>query len=403
MSTGLLVVGASLAGLRAVEAARRAGYTGAITMIGAESHLPYDRPPLSKAFLTAAGAPDHLVDEQTLRADLDVDLRLSTTATRLDAEAHIVGTTSGDIGYDQLVIACGASPRVIPGIPDLDGVATLRNLDDANFIRERIRPGGSVVVLGAGFIGSEIASSARSIGARVTVIEAAPVPLVRAVGAVVGAALASLHERHGTRLLLETQIVSYVGTDTLESVVLSTGEEIPADLVVVGVGVAPATGWLVDSGIQLHPIDGGVVCDEYLRSSLPDVYAAGDVAHWPNGLMDQVTRLENWTNASEQAAQAGVNAVSKEGATPYSTVPYFWSDWYGHRIQFVGTAEADSVEFSSGDPAGDRFVALFRRGDRLVGAATLNERRKIMKLRRHIADRGSFADAEALAESAAAH
>lgn len=401
MPDSLVVVGASLAGLRAVEAARRSGYSGSITMIGAESQLPYDRPPLSKAFLTDSALPDHLTDEDTLRRELGVDLLLSTRATSLDAAGHIVHTTAGPISYASLLLACGATARTLVDAPKLSGIVTLRTLEHAEYLRSRIRPGANVVVLGAGFIGSEIASSASKIGANVTIVEAAPVPLVRAVGSVVGAALADLHGRNGTRLLLSTSISSFNGDEAIESVTLSTGETIPADLVVVGIGAAPETSWLVDSGIELHPRDGGIVCDEYLQTSLPDVYAAGDVAHWPNAMLDETVRLENWTNAADQAAQAGVNAVAGSGRAAYTTVPYFWSDWYGHRIQFVGSADADAVEFVAGDDP-DRFVALFRRGNRLIGAATLNERRKIMKLRRHIAERGDYASAHEIAAPAAA-
>ncbi|GAA0431089.1 NAD(P)/FAD-dependent oxidoreductase [Leifsonia naganoensis] len=400
MTERLLVVGASLAGIRSVEAARRHGFEGDITMIGAEAHLPYDRPPLSKRYLTGESAADYYRTEDAIRDELRVDLRLGTCATALRADDHTVATTSGDVAYDRLIIATGAAPRTIPGVPALAGIVTLRTLDDADRLRESIRPGAHVVILGAGFIGSEIASSATHLGAEVTVIEAAPVPLVRAVGDVVGRALAGLHQRHGTRLLMDTRIVEYLGSDRIEAVRLSNGDVLRADVVVVGIGAAPATEWLRDSGIGLHPLDGGIICDEYLQSSLPGVYAAGDVAHWPNGALDLVMRLENWTNAADQAAQAGANAADPSHAERYETVPYFWSDWYGQRIQFVGTATAEAVEFASGSPDDSRFVALYRTGDRLVGAATLDERKKIMKLRRHIAERGLFSDAIRILEPA---
>lgn len=390
MSGRLVVVGASLAGLRAVEAARRAGFDGSITLIGAERHLPYDRPPLSKRYLMGETQAEHYRSAAAIRGELDVDLHLATAATSLRPDTRTVVTTTGAFSYDRLIVATGAQPRTLPDIPRLDGIVTLRTLDDADRIRQRLGPGTRVVILGGGFIGSEIASSAKHLGAAATVVEAAPVPLVRAVGPVVGRALAGLHQRHGTRLLLMTRIVEYLGADRIEGVRLSNGETMPADLVVVGIGATPATGWLRTSGIELHPVDGGIVCDAYLRSSLPGVYAAGDVAHWPNAALDVTMRLENWTNAADQAARAGMNAADPTRAMPYETVPYFWSDWYGQRIQFVGTADADAVEFASGGPDEPRFVAVYRSGDRLVGAATLDERRKIMKLRRHIAEHGSF-------------
>lgn len=387
---GLVIVGASLAGLRAVEAARRGGYTGSIILIGAESHLPYDRPPLSKDFLIDHGTPDYFLTEEELRTDLDVDLRLGTYVDSLNPQRRIISVGNEDIPYHRLIIATGAAPRELAHLPSIKGVQALRTLDDAHQIRDAIRNDTKLVIIGAGFIGSEIASSARERNAKVTIVEAAPVPLVRAVGEVVGRSLSDLHRRNGTRLLCDAQIEEVIGTDHVEAVRLSTGEIMPADLIIVGVGAAPATAWLIDSGIELHPIDGGVVCNEFLQTSADGVYAAGDVAHWPNTLMDSTMRLENWTNAADQGAQAATNALFPDKAKAHETVPYFWSDWYGNRIQFVGTATAESVSFASGGPDEDKFVALYRVGDRLVGVATLNEPRRIMKYRRFIADRGTF-------------
>ncbi|PBI99975.1 Rhodocoxin reductase [Rhodococcus erythropolis] len=391
---GLVVVGASLAGLRAAESARQAGYEGPITLVGDEFHLPYDRPPLSKQFLKDGAEVDFHTTTEELAA-LDVKLLLGAPATQLDPTSHRVRVGDSDwIPYEKLIIATGASPRSLPNTPDLDGVIALRTIDDALALRERLRPGTKLVIVGAGFIGSELASSARDRGADVTIVEAAPIPLVRAVGATVGQALAKLHERNGIPILCDVQVEELIGTIHVEAVRLSTGTSLPAELVVVGVGATPATGWLANSGIELHPVDGGVIANEFLRTSLEDVYAAGDVVHWPNPAFDGLpVRLENWTNAADQANQAAVNAVAPEDAKPYETVPYFWSDWYESRIQFVGTAVADEVVFASGDPEADKFVALYRSGDRLVGAATLNEQRKIMKLRRIIANKGTYADA----------
>ncbi|MDT3446635.1 MULTISPECIES: NAD(P)/FAD-dependent oxidoreductase [unclassified Pseudofrankia] len=390
---GLVVVGASLAGLRAVESARRAGYEGPVTLIGAEPHLPYDRPPLSKQFLTADPEPAYYTTEEALTGELGVELRLDCRASSLDPPARQVRTTTGPVAYGRLIVATGAEPRVLANVRPLEGVWTLRTLDDAVALRVALRSARKVVVVGAGFIGSEIASSAHSRGAEVTLVEAAPVPLVRAVGEVVGESLSRLHTRNGTRLICGVHVERMVGNEHVEAVRLSSGETLTADVVVVGVGAAPATSWLGGSGIQLDPRDGGIICDAYLETSLPDVYAAGDVVHWPNALLDDTVRLENWTNAADQGARAAVNALFPDRRRPHETVPYFWSDWYGHRIQFAGTAMADSVTFASGGPDEDRFVALYRRGARLVGAATLNEPRKIMKYRRYIAGRGTWAEA----------
>lgn len=400
MNAGIVVVGASLAGIRAVEGVRRGGYAGPLTLIGSEAHLPYDRPPLSKGYLSGELAADYYRSELEIRQDLDVDLRLNTTATALRPAEHVLVTDRGELRYDKLIVATGASPRTVEGIPQIDGILTLRTLDDADALRDRIRPGAQVVIVGAGFIGSEIASAATHAGAQVTVIEAAPVPLVRAVGPTIGAALAKLHEQHGTRLLLDTRVAAYNGAERIESVLLDTGELLSADVVVIGIGAAPATEWLLSSGVQLHPIDGGVVCDAHLRTSVPDVYAAGDVAHWPNGALDEVMRLENWTNAADQATRAGLNAADPNAEEPYETVPYFWSDWYDQRIQFVGTAVADEVRFLSGGAGEPRFVAVYLVGDRIVGAATLNERRTVMKLRRLIGERGGIAAAREIVAAA---
>lgn len=390
----LVVVGASLAGLRAVEGAREAGFDGRIVLIGGESHLPYDRPPLSKQFLLPGSAPDHLSLEEELRDVLRVDLRLASVATALDPQARTVTVNGEPVPYGNLIIATGAEARTLPHLGALDGVVTLRTLDDALALRARLTPGANVAIVGAGFIGSEIASSAKSLGAHVTIIEAAAAPLVRALGAEVGVAAAGLHERHGVRLILSAQIDGLDGrAGSVTGVRLSSGEVVPASTVVVGVGAAPATSWLASSGIALSPIDGAVLCDEYLRSSIPNVYAAGDLAHFPNSLMDSSMRLENWTNAADQGRRAAINAACPDEARPFTAVPYFWSDWYGQRIQFVGSASSDEVRFVSGSASDDRWIALYRSGERLIGAATLNEPRRIMKYRAMIAARTPWATA----------
>lgn len=392
----LVVIGASLAGMRAVQAARASGYTGRIILIGSEEHLPYDRPPLSKQFLLPDSQPDFLTVEEELRDELDVEVRLSSTATSLDPQAHVVTVNGELVTYGRLIIATGAAPRALPNFPTLRGVLTLRTLDDAKTLREQITPGKRIVVIGAGFIGSEIASSAKSAGAEVVILEAASAPLMRALGEVVGKVVSGLHARNGVQLHVSAQIEGLEGEDVVTGVRLAGGTIIPADIVVVGIGAAPATSWLVRSGVELSPLDGGIICDAQLRTSVPDVYAAGDVAHWPNLVMDSTMRLENWTNAADQGRHAAQSAVSPETAKPYSTVPYFWSDWYGQRLQVVGSAQCDEVVFVSGHEDSDRWVALYRAGDRLIGAATLNEPRRIMKYRRMIAERVSWEEANGL-------
>ncbi len=392
----LVVVGASLAGLRAVEAARKAGFEGSITLIGAERHLPYDRPPLSKEFLDATEpCADALIpffrSNDVFADELKIELLLGAAATGLDVARKAVLLGEREVGYDALVIATGSQLRTLPGSDHLDGVYGLRTLDDALAIRAALDGGARTVVIGAGFIGSEVASSARKRGVDVTVIESLPTPLVRATGSVMGAAIAALHERNGTSLLCGTGVRALEGDGRVERVVLDDGSIIEADLVVVGIGVTPCTSWLDGSGLAL---DNGVVCDVTLFTGTPGVYAAGDVANWPNPMFGVRQRMENWTAAAEQGSAAARNALDPDNAKPYSTVPYFWSDWYGSRIQFVGIPESEEVALVDGDAdTDDRWTALYRQGDRLVGALTVNGQTVIMKYRRMIGQTCSWADA----------
>ena len=322
-------------------------------------------------------------------------MRLGQAATGLDPAARTVSLGDEAIGYDALVIATGSVPRPLPGTEGLRGVHQLRTLEDSRAIRDALDAGARTVVIGGGFIGSEIASAARARGLDATVVEALPAPLVRAVGPQLGRVLGALHERHGTILRLGAAVEAVEGDGRVERVRLADGTVLDADLVVVGVGVRPATDWLAGSGIA---VDDGVVCDEYLRSSAPEVFAAGDVARWHNPQFDRVMRIEHWTNAAEQGMRAGQNAAAPDRAEPYSSVPYVWSDWYGSRIQLVGLAEGDA-EFVIGDRDAERFVAVFGDGDRLTGAVALDGQRWVMRFRRLIAERASVADAHRLART----
>jgi len=410
----LVVVGASLAGLRAVEAARKAGFTGVVTLIGAEPHLPYDRPPLSKTFLEgkdghATQADLTFRDEHTFAEDLDVDLMLGQPATALDTHRKFVQVGSGDrvtvVPYDALILATGTRARMIPGFDAFQGVHVLRTVDDACAIRDALRTGARTVVIGAGFIGSEIASSGRKLGAEVTILEALPVPLVRAIGEEMGAAIAHLHHFAGTPLHTGVAVERLVGDDAghVRAVVLADGTQLPADLVVVGAGSIPNTEWLVGSGLQLHERDGGVICDATLFTGVDGVYAAGDIAWWPNPVFDgQLMRMENWTAAAEQGAIAARNAINSTEPKAYGTVPYFWSDWYDSRIQFVGTTTADDIvvlEDGLEDDEGDgRLLALYFTDELLVGALTVNRPTEIMKYRVMITKGATRTDALAFAE-----
>ncbi|MBW0101183.1 NAD(P)/FAD-dependent oxidoreductase [Pseudonocardia sp. KRD291] len=393
----LVVVGASLAGIRAVESARKAGHTGRITLVGAEEHLPYDRPPLSKAFLEAseeAPADPRFRTEEHLRDELGVELRLGAPATGLDPKARLIALDDTEIGYDALVATTGGTARRLPGTDGIAGVHTLRTWDDAVAVRSALDAGARTVVIGAGFIGSEVASAARKRGLPATVVESLPVPLVRSVGEDMGHACAYLHRAHGTDLFCGATVLSLEQVDgRVTGVRLGDRSTVPADLVVVGIGVDPSTGWLEGSGLEVHERDHGVVADATLRCA-DGVYAAGDVVHFPNKLFDgEMMRLEHWTTAAEQGALAARNALDPDHATELGTVPYFWSDWYGSRIQFVGRPQADEIRVISAETGDARFLALYRRADRLVGTITIDRPTQIMKYKRLIATRASWAEA----------
>ncbi|HEY5855668.1 MAG TPA: FAD-dependent oxidoreductase [Aldersonia sp.] len=392
----VVVVGASLAGLRAVQTAREVGYGGRLTLIGDEPHLPYDRPPLSKEYLadgpltTAHEFPETL----DLTGKLGVEVRTDTRAESLDTAKRIVTTGRGDaIHYDALLIATGVRARRLPGTAHLEGVHVLRNLDDAKSIRDALDARARVVVIGAGFIGAEVASAAVKRGLEPVVLEAAATPLVRAVGSAGGTGLGRMHARNGVDLRCGVAVSEVVGERRVEGVRLVDGSEVPADLVVVGIGADPATDWLENSGLC---IDNGVVCDETLRAG-DSIWAAGDVTRWTNPLFDAKMRLEHWTNAGEQGVHAMENLLHPDEASPYQHVPYFWSDWYGQRIQFAGLPMGEP-HVVSGDWDSDDLVALYRDGDRLIGALSVNRRGDIMKYRVQISRRGTWNAALAFAE-----
>lgn len=385
----LVVVGASVAGLRAIEGARKAGYAGPISLIGAEEHLPYDRPALSKAFLTDEHPePTYYRTEEALREVLGVDLHLGEPATALDTAERVVHMGGADHRYGALVVATGSIARTLPQV-GMPGVHTLRTLDDARALRKALDRATRMVVIGAGFIGSEIASAGRARQLPVTIVEALPTPLVRAVGEQMGAACALLHERNGTELICDTAVDRINGERRVESVTLADGTVLAADLVVVGTGAEPATGWLDGSGLRL---DHGIVCDQTLWAGAPGVFAAGDVARWVNPTFGRAMRLEHWTAAGDQGRHAGQCAVAAERRVPFANTPYFWSDWYDANIRFIGIP-SDDAQVIIGAPDDGSFLALYREGDTLVGAFAVNQPRHLMKFRPLIAGAASWAEA----------
>jgi NADPH-dependent 2,4-dienoyl-CoA reductase/sulfur reductase-like enzyme len=388
----IVIVGASLAGLRAAETLRHEGYDGTLVMLGDERHLPYDRPPLSKELLAGEWEPEQIALRKQPYDDLDLDLRLGRRATGLDVAAREVAIDGGEqLDFDELVIATGARPRTLPGTPPLDGIFVLRTLDDCLAIRARLEQRPRVVVIGAGFIGSEVAATCRRRGLDVTVLEMLPVPMARAVGPVIGDVCGQLHRDHGVDLHCGVTVAGFEGRERVERVLLADGSAIEADLVVVGVGVVPATDWLEGSGLTL---DNGVVCDETCLAA-PGIVAAGDVARWPNPLFDgESMRVEHWTNATEQGVAAARRLVADDMGAVFAPVPFVWSDQYDVKIQVVGCIHPDDeVVVADGSFAERRFVALYGRDDRLVGALGFSRPRVVMQYRRMIADRASWKDA----------
>ena len=391
---------------------RAAGHDGPLTLIGAEPHLPYDRPPLSKEFLTSDNDPSSLaLDPDGAYDDLDVEVMLSTHAVGLDVAARAVavapaaGGNAETVPFDGLVIATGAVARSLPGTEGIRGVHTLRTLDDAQAIRDGLRAGARVAVVGGGFIGSEVAASAKARGCEVTVIEAASAPLVRGLGAEIGSRVGALHGHHGVELRLGVGVEGVLGAERAEAVAMADGSRVAADLVVIGIGVVPNTAWLEGSGLQ---IDNGVVCDDTLCCGPQGIYAVGDVARAPNGWLSPLggaepVRVEHWTAAVEHGMAVGRNLVAPAEAQPYNSVPFVWSDQYDARIQIAGHPDADDdvevlVGSAENGPDSDRsFLAGYRRNGRLSAVMALDAIRPFVRFRRLLANHPTWDEALELA------
>lgn len=383
----IVIAGAGLAGLRAAQAARAAGHEGEVVLVGEEPHAPYTRPPLSKELLQGGQSA-----EQCLFPGLDVleaELRLNTAVTSVDPAAHRVTLSDGStLGYRRLILATGARARVLPIAPD---AYTLRSLEDAARLGAALEHAQRVAIVGAGFVGCEVAASARARSVEVDLIDMAPHPLLP-LGPELAARVAAHHRAHGVRLHLGVGI-ERAGTS---GVVLSDGTEIPADGVLIAVGARPSTEFLQGSGIDLAP-DGGVVCDATLTSiSDPDVLAAGDIASWPLGgrgpINGERVRVEHWTTAAEHGRLAGANATRDPAErAPHIAPPYFWSDQYELKIQSVGfpghASRIEIVEEEEGtDSQPSRLLAEARSADgELIGAVAFNHARRLAEYRRRLA------------------
>ncbi len=403
----IVVIGASLAGLRACETLRQEGFDGEITLVGAEREIPYDRPPLSKKLLAGDWEPDRI----RLRKDEDFEslrlhLRLGVRAVALNTSTRTVSLDIGSaVTYDGLIIATGASPRRLPDQPSWHGVVELRTLSDAIALRDLTADGTArVTVIGAGFIGLEVAATVRARGCAVTVLEGASSPLMRGLGVEMGAAVAGVHARNGVELRCGVQVAGIEGLDgQVTGVRLRDGSLVESDVVLVGVGVAPNIDWLAGSGLTIRD---GIVCDATLNVGVPGVYAAGDCARWPNavfaGFDDEEMRIEHWTNAAEQGAAAAKNllAVARgEQPEPYVSVPFFWSDQFDSRIQFVGRAHGDDeVHVFAGSTDG-AFAALYGYQGRLRGVLGVSKPKMVMPFRNLLAAGATWEEALAKAEA----
>ena len=393
----VVVVGGGLGGLSVAEKLRGLGFTGPVTMVGDEPVAPYDRPPLSKEVLkgTRPNPPALRKDEDLEK--LDVTMLLGVDAVGLDPAARTVSLSDGrTLPYDALVIATGARPRQWALGAGLSQVRALRTTDDAAYVAGVIAGGGRLGVLGAGFIGCEVAASARELGSEVTMIEVLAAPLARVVGEAAGAEVARRHREAGVDLRVATTVDAVAEKDGSLSLSLSDGTTVEVDGLVVGLGVIPNTEWLESSGVA---IENGIVCDGAGATSLPEVYALGDVARWVNKGTGLHARIEHWTNTVDQAAIVAAHIAEGEHARPHlEDQPYFWSDQYGVKLQSVGVLGADlDVEVVLTGPGGDRPFYLYSEGDRLVGVLGFGLPRLIMTMRGQLAAGTTVQEARATA------
>jgi 3-phenylpropionate/trans-cinnamate dioxygenase ferredoxin reductase component len=385
-SGGIVIVGGGLAAARTAEQLRRSEYTGPVTILSDEDHLPYDRPPLSKEVLRSE------TDDVTLKPaefyeENEITVLLGKGARSIDVAAQTVTLSDGsELGYDELVIATGLVPKRIPSFPNIEGIHVLRSIDESLALRQQAASARHAVVVGAGFIGCEVAASLRGLGVDVVLVEPQPSPLASVLGEEIGSLVARLHRAEGVDVRCGVGVAEVRGTEKVEKVVLGDGTELDADLVVVGIGSHPATEWLDGTGID---VDNGVVCDDSGRSSAPHVWAIGDVASWRHNLGHQV-RVEHWSNVADQA-RALVPALLGQDAPAAVSVPYFWSDQYDVKIQCLGEPEAGDVVHIVEDD-GRKFLAYYERDGVVAGVVGGGMPGKVMKSRAKIAAGAPIAD-----------
>ena len=385
----MVIVGGGLAASRTAEQLRRAEHTGEVVIVSDEVHVPYDRPPLSKE---ALHRDDHDFAAVTLKPrefydENNITLMLGSAAASVDSAAKTVTLDDGSVvEYDELVIATGLVPKRIPSFPDLDGIHVLRSYDQSQALRRQAGSARHAVIIGAGFIGCEVAASLRALGVDVVMVEPQPQPLASVLGEKIGALVTRLHRAEGVDVRTAVGVAEVRGDAHVQQVVLSDGTEIDADLVVVGIGSRPATDWLAGTGIE---VDNGVVCDNVGRTSAPHVWALGDVASWRDATGHQA-RVEHWSNVAEQAR---VLVPAMLGQEPPETVvvPYFWSDQYDVKIQCLGEPEADDVVHVVEDD-GRKFLAYYERDGVIAGVVGGGMPGKVMKARSKIASGAPIAD-----------
>ena len=365
-----VIVGASLAGAKAAETLREEGFDGRVVLVGSEGERPYERPPLSKNYLRGeVGREKVYVHDEGYYAEHDIELRLGRTAVSLDTSSSELELDDGALlRYDRLLLTTGAEPRrlSIPGA-ELDGVLYLRSFQDSDTLRERLDRGGAVIVVGAGWIGTEVAASARQRGLEVTVLDPASVPLERVMGTEVGAIYSDIHTDQGVQMLMGTGVEAFEGDGAVERVRTSDGRELECDFAVVGVGVEPRTWLAAQAGIA---VDNGILVDEHLQTSAPGVFAAGDVANSHHPFYGERIRVEHWANALNQGPAAARTMLGHD--TPYERLPYFFSDQYDVGMEYSGFARNWDRVIFRGDPATREFVAFWLVDDRIVAGMNVN-------------------------------
>ncbi|GAB3079073.1 MULTISPECIES: NAD(P)/FAD-dependent oxidoreductase [unclassified Phycicoccus] len=366
-----VVVGGGLAGAKSVEALRDKGFEGRLVLLAGEDHLPYERPPLSKDYLkTGEGLDDAFVHDQDWYAAHDVEVRTGTVVTAVDRDAHEVVTAAGErIGWNRLLLATGSSPRHLdlPGA-DLDGVLSLRTIEDSDRLRGALQPGRRVVLVGGGWIGLEVAAAAREAGATVTVLESLDLPLVRVLGPTVAQVFADLHREHGVDLRTGVQVEELVGEGgSVTGVRLADGSTVPADLVVVGIGAAPNTGLAADAGLE---VDNGIVADAVGRTSDPEVFVVGDVANVEHPFLGRRVRVEHWANALNQPTIVAAGML--EQSAPEAELPYFFTDQYDLGMEYHGLGAPDDEVVVRGDLTGREFVAFWLRDGAVTAGMNVN-------------------------------